>query len=241
MIPDHDVDFNCVAVIPARGGSKRIPKKNIKLLCGRPIIAYTIEAAINSGIFSRVIVSTDSHEVAAIARNYGADVPFLRGLDLSDDWAPVSSVTIDALRVIGTDAFDFVAQLMPNCPLRKDKDIRCSFFELLSAGDDFQISVAKFHWQNPWWAMTMNSQGVLSPIQATKSLARSQDLPELFCPSGAIWWAKIRSLISAGTFHAEGKVGFELPWYRAIDIDTKDDWLLAESLMKMPMENMEKC
>src|ERR1700679_3365321 len=117
-----------IAIIPARGGSKRIPGKNIKSLAGKPIIAYTIDAACESGLFERVVVSTDSNEIAEIARRYGAETPFLRENDLADDFTPVSSVTVDALLRLDPDntKFESVAQLMPNCPLRTVEDVTSS-------------------------------------------------------------------------------------------------------------------
>src|SRR5580698_5131234 len=114
-----------VAIIPARGGSKRIPGKNIRPLAGKPIIAYTIAAALESGLFERVVVSTDSEAIAAIARQFKAEVPFLRDQALADDFTPVSSATADALLRLDPagDRFDSVAQLMPNCPLRTAADV----------------------------------------------------------------------------------------------------------------------
>src|ERR1700733_10576572 len=114
-----------IAIIPARGGSKRIPGKNIRPLAGKPLIAYTLAAADESGLFERVVVSTDSLEIAEMARRFGAEVPFLREATLADDFTPVSSVTVDALCRLDPagDRFEVVAKLMPNCPLRTADDI----------------------------------------------------------------------------------------------------------------------
>ena len=108
-----------IAIIPARGGSKRIPGKNVRELAGRPMIAYTIEAACASGLFERVVVSTDSQEIAEIAERYGAESPFLRDAGLADDVTPVSLATLDALQRLDPDGgqYDTLAQLMPNCPV----------------------------------------------------------------------------------------------------------------------------
>jgi CTP:molybdopterin cytidylyltransferase MocA len=117
-----------LAVIPARGGSKRVPRKNVRELAGRPLIAYTVEAALDSGVFARVVVSTDDEEIARIGRACGAEAPFLRAASLSDDVTPVSAATADALGRLdpyGT-VFADVAQLMANCPLRTAEDIRAS-------------------------------------------------------------------------------------------------------------------
>lgn len=225
---------SCLAVIPARGGSKRIPRKNIRNLRGKPIIAYTIEAAVKSGLFSRVVVSTDSEEVASVARQFGAEVPFTRDASLADDYTPVSLVTLDALKRLDPDRkiFYYVAQLMANCPLRTTADIKDSYRQFVETGADAQISVTHYGWLNPWWAMTRNAKYELSPIFPEQMSKRSQDLPEVFCPTGAIWWAKADVLRQERTFHIANRTGWEIPWQRAIDIDTEDDWQLAELLMQ---------
>jgi pseudaminic acid cytidylyltransferase len=224
-----------LAIIPARGGSKRIPQKNIRPLAGKSILAYTISAAVDSGIFDRVVVSTESEEVAEVARRCGAEVPFLRDVRLADDFTPVSSVTTDALLRLdpGGKKFETVAQLMPNCPLRTSDDVRDSYHQFKSTQSESQISVVRYGWQNPWWAMRRNGQYKLSPIFEEQMTARSQDMPELFCPTGAIWWATSETLRRSNTFHVENRTGWEIPWQRGIDIDTWDDWTMAEVLLTL--------
>lgn len=221
-----------VAIIPARGGSKRVPRKNIRPFHGKPIIAYTIEAALQSSLFSRIIVSTDDQEIAEIAQLYGAEVPFLRQANIADDHTPVSEVTSDALLRLDPDGqcFEAVAQLMANCPLRTAVDIRSSYDQFVQTGTDAQISVTRYGWLNPWWAMEMNANHQLAPFFTEQLKARSQDLPELFCPTGAIWWIKASALRASKTFHISGRTGWQIPWQRAVDIDDEADWLLAESL-----------
>jgi N-acylneuraminate cytidylyltransferase len=225
-----------IAIIPARGGSKRIPGKNIRPLVGKPIIAYTIAAARESGLFERVVVSTDSQGVAEIARQYDAEVPFLRDENLADDFTPVSSVTADALFRLDPagDKFDSVAQLMPNCPLRDADDVADSYRQFEEIGVESQISVVRYGWQNPWWAMRRNERHELEPVFKEQITARSQDLPELFCPTGAIWWVRADALRRTETFHLENKTGWEIPWQRGIDIDTLEDWTMAEVLLSLP-------
>jgi len=221
-----------LAVIPARGGSRRVPGKNVRDLLGRPAIAYTIDAALECGIFERVIVSTDSEEIAAIARRCGAEIPFLRDPALADDETPVSAVTVDALERLGAGAFTEVAQLMPNCPVRTADDIRASHEQFVESAAPAQLSVARFGFQNPWWAMRRDPQQRLVPVFSDRITARSQDLPELFCPTGAVWWARASVLVRERTFHVPGRTGWEMPWQRAVDIDTEDDWQLAEMLLR---------
>jgi N-acylneuraminate cytidylyltransferase len=221
-----------LAVIPARAGSKRIPAKNVRPLAGRPLIVYSIAAARDSGLFSEVVVSTDSEAIAAIAREAGAQVPFLRAADLADDHTPVSMATWDALRRLDPDGtrFDAVAQLMPNCPMRTAADLAASYEAFRAGGADAQISVCRYGWLNPWWAMRLAEGGVLTPVLEERLAERSQDQPDLVCPTGAVWWAKAAVLAAQQTFHVAGRTGWLLPWERALDIDTYDDWRLAEVL-----------
>lgn len=225
-----------IAIIPARSGSKRIPGKNIRPLGGKPIIAYTIAAARASCLFERVVVSTDSPEIAEVARQHKAEVPFLRDEDLADDFSPVSLATADTLLRLDPagNRFDSVAQLMPNCPLRTAGDVSDSHRQFEKSGTESQISVVRYGWQNPWWAMRRNERYELEPVFKEQVTKRSQDLPELFCPSGAIWWARTATLRRTKTFHLENRTGWEIPWQRGIDIDTFEDWAMAEVLFRLP-------
>jgi CMP-N-acetylneuraminic acid synthetase len=224
-----------IAIIPARGGSKRIPGKNIHPLAGKPLIAYSIVAALESTLFHRVIVSTDNEEIADVARGWGAEVPFFRSAEISGDITPVSAVTADALARVDPDGrqYETVAQLMPNCPLRTAQDLVASHEQFKETGADSQISVVRYGWQNPWWAMRRSSGTFeLNPLFPTEMTARSQDLPELFCPTGAIWWGKASLIREQKTFHIPKRTGWEIPWERGIDIDTFDDLELAEVVLR---------
>jgi CMP-N-acetylneuraminic acid synthetase len=224
-----------IAIIPARGGSKRIPGKNLKLLAGKPAIGYTILAAIESGLFQRIVVTTDSKEIAEVALKFGAEVPFLRGAHLADDVTPVSEATADALCQLASSGlrFDHVGQLMANCPLRNAADLADSYRQFQVTEADSQISVVRYGWQNPWWAMRRNDEYRLESLFDEARAARSQDLPELFCPTGAIWWARSEVVAREKTFYTENVKGWEIPWERGIDIDTADDWAMAEVLLEL--------
>lgn len=226
-----------LAVLPCRGGSKRIPKKNIRPFHNRPLLAYSIDAALESGVFSSVVVSTDSMEIAEIARSCGAEVPFLRVSTLADDFTPASAVTLDALKLLDATGAKFarVAQLMVNCPLRSSADIRDSYRQFMESGADTQISVTEYGWLNPWWAMTRDEENRLSMVFREQALMRSQDQPAAYCPTGAIWWAKVETLREHGTFYAPGYQGWTLPWQRAVDIDNEEDWKMAEFLKQAGM------
>lgn len=221
-----------LAVIPARGGSKRLPGKNVRPLAGHPVIAYTIDAALGSEVFDRVIVSTDSPEIAEVAQAYGAEVPFLREPALADDHTPVSAVTADALdRLDPTGTrYALVAQLMANCPLRTAADVRASHRAFVERRAPAQLSVVRFGWLNPWWAMRRDGGGVLTPLFEESITRRSQDLPDLVCPTGAIWWARADVLRRTRTFHVAERTGWEIAWQHGVDIDTEDDWAMAELL-----------
>lgn len=224
-----------IAVIPARVGSKRIAKKNVKDLHGKPLLAYTIEAALQSGLFQRVVVSTDSEEIAEVARLQGAETPFLRDPALSDDHVPVSAATVDVLQRLDPkgNTFGHACQLMANCPFRTAADIVDSYHQLVETGADSQLSVVRYGWQNPWWAMRRDEGFILEPVFQDAITARSQDLPELFCPTGAVWWARADVLRREGTYHIPGRTGWEIPWVRGLDIDTEDDWVMAEALLEI--------
>lgn len=223
-----------LAVIPARGGSKRLPGKNVKLLCGRPSIEYTIEAAIKSEVFGRVVVSTDDEAIAIIARAAGAEVPFLRDASLADDFTPVSEVTLDVLNRIDPDAnaVESVCQLMANCPLRNADDIRNAHGQFRSTNSNSQISVTSYGWMNGWWAVQLDESFRATHLHPDKWQVRSQDLPEAYCPTGAVWFARADVLRKSRTFHTDDKTGFVVPWPRGLDIDSSEDWELAELLVK---------
>ncbi|MCM3874393.1 MAG: acylneuraminate cytidylyltransferase family protein [Pyrinomonadaceae bacterium] len=240
-MPSPGQKRNQIAVIPARGGSKRVRGKNIRTMLGKPLIAYTIEAALTSGLFARVVVSTDSEEIAKIAERHGAEVPFLRDLVLADDDTPVSLATVDALNRLDPNGEEYqnVAQLMANCPLRDSNDVCASFEQFVSTAAESQISVTRFGWQNPWWAMERTQSYELRPIFNQQVLRRSQDLPELLCPTGVIWWAKAEVLRREKTYHVPTRTGWEIPWQRGLDIDTEDDWAMAEMLMSLSRREVE--
>lgn len=196
------------------------------------MIVYTIDAALQSKLFARVLVSTDDPEIATVSRTAGAEVPFLRDAALADDYTSSSQVTADALEKVDPDGtqFSYVAQLMATCPLRTARDIEDSFRQMIDGGAPSQISVTRYGWQNPWWAQRLDSSFRLSPFFPDVALQRSQDLPALYVPVGAIWWAKAQLLRATRDFYMPDHTGWEMPWERAIDIDTEDDWRMAELL-----------
>lgn len=224
-----------IAVIPARGGSKRIPQKNIIDFMGKPIIAWTIEAAQKSKLFDRIIVSTDSSEIANVAKNYGLDMPFLRN-EKSDDMSTVTEATIVAIHQAETyynEKYDVVIQLMANAPTRDENDIIDHYKNFVESKKTFQISSFKFGWMNPWWAFKINKNGSHEWMLEQGIGKRSQDLEELFCPTGAIWIAKVEALKKIGTFYGPEYSFCEINWKHAVDIDNFEDLEFAKAVFSL--------
>lgn len=224
-----------IAIIPARGGSKRIPQKNIIEFFGMPMIAWTIKAALDSQMFDRVLVSTDDEAIAEIAREYGAEVPFLR-VAAADEFSHVSSATIAALEQAESywnEKYDIVVQLMPNCPLRNVKDIQTSVNYFMEHNIKYQISCFEYGWMNPWWAATLDKNNKPERLFKESIFKRSQDLEKLYCPTGAIWIALASGLRNAGTFYGPDHIFNVLDWTSSVDIDEEKDLEMAVAVQMM--------
>lgn len=224
-----------IGIVPARGGSKRIPRKNVVPIGGKPMIAWTIEAALQSAVLDRVIVSTDDEEIAELSRRYGAEVPFLRD-GAADDMASVSAATLRALAQAEThfgECYHTVVQLMPNCPVRGADDIRSGLEVFKRLGRVAQISCFQFGWMNPWWAVKLDALGAPQPMFPGSIDQRSQDLPPLYCPSGAVWIADTAALRQAGDFWTSETKLEPLSWQSAMDIDSFEDLEMAAALFAM--------
>jgi len=220
-----------IAVILARGGSKRLFRKNIVDFHGKPMLAWTVEAALHSRQFDRVIVSTDDSEIAELGRSFGADVPFLRDV-AADDLATSSEASLAALRQAEEhwgEQYDLVSQLMANCPLRDSGDIRDAVQNCIDRGAASQISCFRFGWMNPWWAAKLSVEGVPDYLFPEARSTRSQDLPPLYCPSGAIWIARVPVLKANKTFYASNHIFHPMSWISAIDIDDEQDLQMARA------------
>ena len=231
-----------ICIIPARGGSKRIPRKNLIDFMGKPMIAWTIEAAKLSGVFDKIVVSTDDEDIAEVGRNFGAEVPFLRQ-ENSDDITPVSEATISAVKqaeIFFGEEYELVVQLMANAPIRDHLDISDHHANFLTEKNTFQLSCFSFGWMNPWWAFKLK-HGSPEWLHPEGIKARSQDLPTLYCPTGAIWIADKRSLINANSFYGpEYSPSFcEINWKSAVDIDDYEDLEFAKAvfMLKRGVEN----
>lgn len=195
------------------------------------MLAWSIEAALQSRMFEEVLVSTDEPEIADLATNYGASVPFLRD-KAADDHATSSEATIYALTQAEQHwgkQYHTVAQLMANCPMRTAGDIKDAIHAFERAAAPALISCFRFGWMNPWWAAKLGPDGHPDALFPEIRNARSQDLPSLFCPSGALWVAQRRALVDSGSFYASGHVFHELPQISAMDIDDRDDLMMAKA------------
>lgn len=219
-----------IAIILARGGSKRLPRKNVLPLDGRPMLAWSVQAALESGCFERVLVSTDDEAIAAVGREAGAEVPFLRDA-AADDQSPSSEATRVALQQAEghwAERYDVVAQLMANCPLRTGQDIRDAMAAFGENGAPAQISAFRFGWMNPWWAAQLGDDGQPKWLFPEARSARSQDLPPLYCPSGALWLARRDDFMAGGSFYLPGHTLHPMSWVSAMDIDDEADLAMAE-------------
>lgn len=221
-----------IAVIPARGGSKRIPRKNIKAFAGKPMIAYAIEAARASGLFEHVVVTTDDSEIAEIARQYGAEVPFMRPPELSDDHTatiPVVVHAIDACASLGWRA-QAVCCIYPGVPLIEVEDLRAAYELLDQANDGWTFTVAPFP-AAVQRAMARSDEGTMSSLDPSHVGTRTQDLVPAYYDAGQFYWGTVNAWRSGKSPHNGGK-GVVIPEWRAVDIDTPDDWRRAELLFQ---------
>ncbi|MEL6735395.1 MAG: acylneuraminate cytidylyltransferase family protein [Pseudomonadota bacterium] len=226
--------MNAIAIIPARGGSQRIPRKNLIDLGGRPLIAWTINAALEADCFANVIVSTDDEEIAEAARSVGAEVPFLRP-QYADGFSPASDATRLALKQAeawSEARYDVVCQLMATTPFRTASDIHKAMSEFAASGAPAQLSCVGFDWLNPWWAVTLDDGRRPKPLFPDKRFARSQDLEPVYAPSGAIWIAQCEVLRKECTFYAKDHRYCPISWRSGLDIDTPEDLELARQLLR---------
>ena len=214
-----------IAIIPARGGSKRIPRKNVRNFLGKPIMAYSIEAALESGLFEEVMVSTDDEEIADVARRYGAQVPFMRSLATADDFATTADVLREVLSCYEKQGrlFTNMCCIYATAPLVTGRHIAEAYERLLSS--DFSMIYPVVAFSYPIWrCLDLNEKGELRRHWPEYENARSQDLPKEYHDTGTFYWYKIEPW-RAGT----GKTGGIVMDESCVqDIDTETDWKLAE-------------
>ncbi|MDX3775246.1 pseudaminic acid cytidylyltransferase [Chromatiaceae bacterium AAb-1] len=225
-----------VAIIPARGGSKRIPRKNIREFCGKPMLAYPIESAQQSGCFDRIVVSTEDPAIAKLAISYGAEVPFIRPAELADDYTGTTPIIRHALQqlIAQGDKPEYCCCIYATSPLLQPEALQQALQTLLQHPDiDFVFSAARFSFPIQR-ALLQSSSGGVIPFDPDSIRKRSQDLPATYHDAGQFYWGKTTAWLDpqAGVFSERSRMQI-LPDHLVQDIDTEDDWQRAELLYKV--------
>ena len=220
-----------VAIIPARGGSKRIPRKNIRLFAGKPIIAYSILAAHESGLFDRILVSTDDEEIAAVSRSWGAETPFVRPPDLSDDYTGTNAVAAHALHWLAAhgEPPSIGCCIYATAPFIEVYDLKRGFDLLIQVNKSFAFSVTTFS-SAVQRALRVSAKDGVTPLFPEWIDCRSQDLEEIYRDAGQFYWGRADAFRQDLSLYGAHTVPIVLPRYRVQDIDTPEDWSEAELL-----------
>lgn len=223
-----------IAIIPARGGSKRIPRKNIKPFHGKPMIAYSIEAALNSGCFDKVIVSTDDQEIADVAVKYGAEVPFIRPDNISDDFATTMDVMQHAIQwCVDQDLeVDNVCCIYATAPFILPEYIKQGLVSVSSPNVEYAFSATSFPFAIQR-AISVDQNGFVAMFSPEFANTRSQDLEEAYHDAGQFYWGKSSAFLAGKAIFAQHSKAVLLPRKRVQDIDTPEDWELAETLFSV--------
>jgi len=226
-----------IAVIPARGGSKRIPRKNIKPFCGKPMIAWSIKAAKESGLFDRIIVSTDDAEIAEVARAWGAETPFVRPPELSNDFAGTTEVVAHATQWALNEGLelDAVCCIYATAPLIQAEDLRNGLRVLESGSWDYAFSVTEFA-APIFRAFKQTADGGIEMFFPEHFATRSQDLPAALHDAGQFYWGRPGAWIEGKKIFERHSAPVKLPRWRVQDIDNQDDWIRAELMFNQPGE-----
>ena len=217
-----------IAVIPARGGSKRIPRKNIKIFNGKPMIAYAIEVAINSKLFDKVIISSDDEEIISIGKKFGAEIIFKRPLSLSSDETPTAPVIAHAISECGKLGWTInnVCCIYPSVPFLNKNDLIEAFDIFTKKNADFVYPITEY--PHPVQrAMRIGHSGKMEFLNSENELKNTQDLETTYHDTGQFYWGSVNSWSSQKKMHSNG-LGMVVPSWRFIDIDTPDDWIRAE-------------
>lgn len=220
-----------LAIIPARGGSKGIPKKNLHMLAGKPLIAWTIEEAKKSKYLDRLILSSEDAEIIAVAKKWGCEVPFVRPLELAADDTPGIEPVLHALDNLKNDHYDYVMLLQPTSPLRRSNDIDNCIEHFVLHKVPACVSVVESE-QNPCWMFSLDQKGNLKSLTNLKKLVvRRQELPKYYALNGALYIAKVNWLKEKRTFITEETLAFIMPRGRSIDVDSSFEMDICEYLL----------
>lgn len=228
------MDKKTIAIIPARGGSKRIHRKNIKQFIDKPIIAYSIDKALQCGLFDKVLVSTDDEEIAAVAKEYGATVPFLRSNETSGDYADTISVLIEVLGCLkqNNEEYDYGCCIYPTSPLLKIETLQNAFNILQEKDCDTVFPYVKYSYPVQR-SLTKAKNGKIQMNWPENYYSRSQDLPTVFHDAGQFYWFKCAYMLPGAKLFSDNSYGVELDDIEVQDIDNLTDWNLAEMKYKL--------
>jgi len=222
-----------VAIIPARGGSKRIPRKNIRPFAGKPMIAWSIQAALASGLFGRVIVSTDDSEIAEVARGFGAEVPFVRPPELADDLTSTQVVMRHALAQVrgAPPQATHACCIYATAPFIRAEDLQLGHRRLVESGRTYAFAVTSFEFPIQR-ALRVDASGDVEPMFPEHIEARSQDLDEAFHDAGQFYWGTVAAFLEGRPLFSRESIAVMLPRHRVQDIDTPEDWRRAELMFQ---------
>lgn len=228
-----------IAIIPARGGSKRIPRKNVREFCGKPLIAYSIEAALASGLFDHVIVSTDDAQIREVANAYGAETPFVRPAELADDHATTVPVIKQAVAWVQEHmgAVDKVCCIYATAPFIQASALRQAYDTLVReavGGYVFSATTFPFPIQR---AFKVNPSGLVEMFEPHNYMTRSQDLEEAYQDAGQFYWGSAATYLSEKIFFSTDSMAHVLPRHMVQDIDTLEDWKRAELMYQALKSN----
>lgn len=228
-----------LAVIPARGGSKRIPRKNIKEFHGQPMIAWSIQAALNSGCIDEVWVSTDDDEIAAIAQSYGAKIPFIRPANLSDDFATTADVMQHAVQAYQTQYQqlpNYVCCLYATAPFVQQQDLLKGFELIQTKSLNYVFSATSYPFPIQR-AIKLDTDGAVNMFSPEHFNTRSQDLEEAWHDAGQFYWGRSEAWLSKARIFSPQSSTVALPRFRVQDIDTSEDWQRAELMAQLLLKD----
>lgn len=219
-----------LAVIPARGGSKRLPRKNIKELAGKPLIAWTIEEAKKSKYIDKLILSSEDEEIINVAKMWGCEVPFKRPKKFAQDDTPGVEPVLHVLQML--PGYDYVVLLQPTSPLRTVEDIDGCLMECIVANSNSCISVTEAE-KSPFWMYTLTDEKTLQPIiEQKEDHLRRQENPMVYVLNGAVYIARCDWLMDNKSFRDSKTMAYVMPKKRSIDVDEEIDFKMAESLLR---------
>jgi CMP-N-acetylneuraminic acid synthetase len=231
-----------LAIIPARGGSKGLPKKNIRLMCGKPLISWTIEQANASRYLDTIFVSTDSEEIATIARQYGAVIPFMRPAELARDDSPTADAVVHAIHRFSQEGrqFDYIVLLEPTSPLRKPADIDNAIELIIDTPDaDCLVSVGEVHMEHPLIVKRIQGNGFLTPYMPdTRQIHQRQQADQAYFPYGVVYISKVPAFLKNRTFYSERTVPYLIDRWQNYEIDDEIDFLIIEQLANLKLQGI---